>query len=209
MRHGCERLTASLVFLLLASAAHAQTYTATLSGANENPAVASPGTGSTTVVISGTAHTLQVAATFSGLTSNTTAAHIHCCVPPTANAGVATTTPSFVGFPLGVTSGSMNQTYDMTQAGSWNPAFITANGGTPAGAEAALLAGIAAGQAYFNIHTVNNTGGEIRGNLTPATSVPTLPEWMLGLCALLMTAGAYIMLRRRRFTVAGAPPIGL
>jgi len=97
----------------------------------------------------------------------------------------------------------------MTQAGSWNPAFITATGGTPAGAEAALLAGLAAGQAYLNIHTVNNPGGEIRGFLTPATGVPTLPGWMLGLSALLMTAGAYIMLRRRRFTAAGAPPIGL
>jgi hypothetical protein len=74
------------------------TYSATLSGANENPVVASPGTGNTVVTLNTTAHTLRVQATFSGLTSNTTAAHIHCCVAPPMNAGVATTTPSFTGF---------------------------------------------------------------------------------------------------------------
>jgi hypothetical protein len=97
----------------------------------------------------------------------------------------------------------------MTQASSWNPAYITANGGTPASAEAAMLAGIAAGNAYLNIHTTNNPGGEIRGFLAPATGVPTLPVWMLGLCALLLMAGAYVMLRKRRFTAAGAPPAAL
>ena len=62
-------------------------------------------------------------------------------------------TPTFSGFPLGVTSGSFMQTFDMTQASSYNPAFVTANGGTVAGAEAALLAGLHAGTAYLNIHT--------------------------------------------------------
>ena len=32
--------------------------------------------------------------------------------------------------PLGVTAGSMNQTYDMTLASSYNPSYVTANGGT-------------------------------------------------------------------------------
>ena len=200
MRRIFERLAASFVFLTLASVAQAQTYTASLAGANENPAVSSPGTGSGTVVVNAPAHTLRVITTFSGLTSNTTASHIHCCVVPPGNAGVATTTPSFVGFPLGVTSGSMDQTYDMTLAGTWNPAFVTANGGTPAGAEAALIAGLAAGQAYLNIHTTTNPGGELRGFLPATPSVPTLPTWMLGVCALLMIAGAYIALRRRMLT---------
>jgi hypothetical protein len=42
---------------------------------------------------------------------------------------------------------------------------VTANGGTTAGAEAALLAGLEAGQAYLNIHTTMFPGGEIRGFL--------------------------------------------
>jgi hypothetical protein len=208
VRHTCERVLAALFFLILASAAQAQIYTATFAGSNENPPVASAGTGLTTVTVNAPANTLHVVSIFSGLNSNTTASHIHCCVLPPGNAGVATTVPSFVGFPLGVTAGTMDQTYDMTQASTWNPAFVTANGGTPASAEAALLAGLAAGQAYVNIHTVTSPGGEIRAFL-PAAAVPTLPGWMLGLCALLLTAGAYLALRRRMSTPAGTPPIGL
>jgi hypothetical protein len=67
-----------------------------------------------------------------------TASHIHCCtaVPGTGTAAVATTTPTFAGFPLGVTGGTYDATLLMTAAGSYNPAFITANGGTPAAAVA-------------------------------------------------------------------------
>jgi hypothetical protein len=41
-----------------------------------------------------------------------------------------------------------------------------------AAAEATLLAGLAAGQTYFNIHTSTNPGGEIRGFLV-ATPEPS------------------------------------
>lgn len=200
------RMLLAIGFALLVGllpSAQAAVYTATLSGASENPANGSPGTGATTVTIDTVAHTLQVVASFSGLTSNTTASHIHCCAVPPTNAGVATTTPSFVGFPLGVTSGSMNQTYDMTLAGTWNPAFIVANGGTPATAEAALAAGLAAGQAYLNIHTVNFPGGELRGNLAlqlpqlAPTPIPTLSDWITGMLALLLAAGAWVAMRKR------------
>ena len=111
------------------------------------------------------AHTLDVEATFSGLTAGVTAAHIHCCAAQPANVGVATTTPTFPGFPSGVTSGSYDATSDTSLASTFNAAFITANGGTPAGAEAALFAGMVAGQSYFNIHTTAFGGGEIRGIL--------------------------------------------
>ena len=145
--------------------ANAATYTGTLTGPKENPPNASPGTGTAFAVLDITAHKLRVSATFAGLTSTTTAAHIHCCSTAPTNAGVATTTPSFSGFPLGVTSGTFDQTYDTTLSSTWNPAFITANGGTVASAEAALAAGMAAGQAYFNIHTTTSGGGEIRSFL--------------------------------------------
>ena len=126
-----------VVALLIAPASYGAitTMTGTLSGANENPATASTGTGFTTVVYNST---LNVSVTFSGLTGNTTASHIHCCVAPPGNAGVATTTPTFAGFPLGVTSGTYNTTLDLTQASSYNPAFITANGGTTATASRQL-----------------------------------------------------------------------
>ena len=201
MQRSCTLLAigfALLVGLPVAQAAPVL-YTATLAGANENPPAASPGTGTTSVTIDTTAHTLRVASTFSGLTSNTTASHIHCCAVPPTNAGVATSTPSFVGFPLGVTSGSMDQTYDMTLAATWNAAFIAANGGTPAGAEAALAAGLTSGRAYLNIHTAGFPGGELRGNLfLPAVATPALSDWVMGVLALLLAASAWVAIYKRR-----------
>jgi hypothetical protein len=139
-------------------------YSATLSGPAESPPNASPAVGSVLVTVDTTALTMRVRTNFSGLTGTTTASHIHCCTasPGTSTAGVATTTPSFVGFPLGVSSGSMDQTYDMTLAGSYNPAFVTAQGSV-ANARTALFNGLAAGTAYFNIHSSTFGGGEIRG----------------------------------------------
>jgi len=146
-------------------------FTANLSGANENPATASPGTGFAMVTIDTVAQTMEVKVTFQGLTSGVTASHIHCCVAPGGNAGVATTTPTFTGFPSGVTSGTYDNVFDMTQSGSYNPAFVTASGSL-ANAEAVLFAGIAAGNAYLNIHTTNFPGGEIRGFLSAAVPEP-------------------------------------
>jgi hypothetical protein len=143
----------------------------------ENPPTGSPGTGFALVTIDTTAHLLTVDFNFSGLQSTTTAAHIHCCLPPPSNSGVATQTPRFVGFPTGVTSGSYFHVFDSSDLATYNPAFVTANGGTAAGAEAALLAGLLAGNAYLNIHTTVWPGGEIRGFLTqtpePATMMLT------------------------------------
>ena len=169
-------LISALTFLLLASASHAIpiTYGAVLSGLAESPTNASPGTGLATVTLDTAAHTLHVDVTFSGLTGTTTASHIHCCTasPGSGTAGVATPTPAFPGFPLGVTSGTYDNVLDLTLPASWNAAFITANGGTIAGAEAALTAGLAVDKAYLNIHTSTFPGGEIRGFLQvpePAT----------------------------------------
>lgn len=156
--------------LAVATTADAQTYTLTLAGSAENPPNASPGTGSGTLVYNAAARTLAINLQFSGLMAPTTAAHIHCCADPPANIGVATQTPSFSAFPLGVTSGNHVQTLDLTQASSFNATFINNNGGTPASAEAALAAGMAAGRAYYNIHSTTFPGGEIRG-FTVAVSV--------------------------------------
>jgi CHRD domain/IPTL-CTERM motif len=175
-----------------------------LSGAGENPANTSPGTGSGFADLDTAAHTLHVNVVFGGLTTNTVMAHIHCCTPAPGNTGVATPVPAFPGFPLGVTSGAYDHTLDLTQASSWNPQFIMLNGGTPAGAEAALAAGAAVGQAYFNIHTTQFPGGEIRGFLAqgqgqlPGTpSIPTLSGWAFLLLGVLLMLSAFVYLRRR------------
>ena len=150
------------------------TYTATLNGANESPSNASPGTGSATVDLDDVAHTMHVHADFTGLSGTTTASHIHAptLVALSGTAGVATTTPTFAGFPLGVTSGTYDVVLDMTQSSSYNPSYVTNNGGTTASAEAALFSAIAAGKAYLNIHSSVYGGGEIRGFLVQV-STPT------------------------------------
>ena len=162
-------------------------YDANLSGANESPANASPGIGVALVTIDTVANTMEVNVTFSGLTGTTTASHIHCCtsVAGTGTAGVATVTPTFTGFPLGVTSGTYDHTFDMTLASSYNPSFVTNNGGTVGSAEIVLLAGLAADKAYLNIHTNIVPGGEIRGFLIQRVPEPgTFALLSLGLAGL-------------------------
>jgi hypothetical protein len=173
-------LIASIALLSLwPASAHATTitYTASLNGASESPANASPGTGAATVIIDDLLNTMEVQVIFSDLLAPDTASHIHCCtaVPDTGTAGVATTTPTFTGFPSGVTSGSYDHIFDLTLASSYNPAFVTASGGTVPFAEADLLAGLAANEAYLNIHSSLVPSGEIRGFLH-AEQAPAVPE---------------------------------
>ncbi len=167
-------------------------YFANLNGPSESPPAPSPGTGFAEVDFDSVLNTMHVQVTFSGLTTPTTASHIHAAtaVPFSGNAMVATTVPFFTGFPIGVTSGTYDHTFDMTLASSYNPAFVTAHGGTVATAEAALADALAAGEAYLNIHTTNFPGGEIRGFL--AVPEPTILA-LLGL-GLMGVAGA-----RKRF----------
>lgn len=169
---------------LVASAhatAHPVTYSGTLSNLGEpSPAEQSLGTGVATVILNEDDFTMRVMVDFSNLTGQTSAAHIHCCTlgAGSGNAGVAMTLPSFPGFPLGVQSGSYDTTFDMTQTGSWNPAFVSANGNISS-AFAALATGIAAGKAYFNIHTTFVPGGEIRAFLSPAPVPLPAAMWLL------------------------------
>jgi hypothetical protein len=157
----------TLLLLLLASPIHAAPveFFATLSGANETPMpTGSPGTGLADVVFDPVAHTLHVKVTFSGLTAGTTASHIHCCGLQTQTLIVATTTPTFPNFPLGVTSGTYDMTFDTSLSSTYNPAFVTMFGSV-SGAETALFNGMVTGSSYLNIHTTAFPGGEIRGPL--------------------------------------------
>jgi hypothetical protein len=171
-------LVVCFVALLSASAAQADPilFSAVLTGAAEAEPTGSPGLGFALVSYDPTQHMMGVLAGFQGLTSPTAAAHIHCCIDPPGTAGVATPVPTFPGFPSGVTTGFYTQSFNLTDASSYNPAFLTANGGNPVAAELSLTQGLASGRAYFNIHTALFPTGEIRGFLTAVNGPSAIPE---------------------------------
>jgi hypothetical protein len=191
-------VTAGLIFsaMYLSGPAAATTFvfSVNLDGPSESPPNASPGTGTGSVTFDDFLLSMNVDVIFqdlvpftaAGAPSGTTASHIHCCTaaPGTGLAGVATQTPTFEGFPLGVREGHYVHTFDMSLAASYNAPFLTANGNDPATAFAALLAGAIAGDAYLNIHSNAFLGGEIRGFLNETPLPAALPLFATGLGAL-------------------------
>lgn len=175
-------IAAVIAFSSATASAHTRIYEFDLSGLAESPPVVTTGSGFARATFDLDLVTMRIEASFQDLLGTTTASHIHCCdFQPNTNAGVATTSPTFTAFPLGVTSGTYDRTFDMTLPGSYRAAFLAANGGSVANALQSLLGGLDSGQAYFNIHTSLFGGGEIRGQ---AVFVPEPASVMLGLVGL-------------------------
>jgi hypothetical protein len=194
MKNHLGKGLAGLALLVACATAQADpsVYNASLSGAAEAPPNTSAATGDVTVLFDIDNHYLTLAASFTDLEGLSGAAHIHCCtaLPGEGTAGVATMLPTFTGFPANETSGSYAAFFNTADASFWNPAFVTSNGGTTSGAEAALLAALNAGTSYFNIHSSVYPGGEIRGFL--AAPIPEPAQ------ALMLLAGLPLLLLRRR-----------
>ncbi len=154
---GARRLTLDFVGLILfcviwAAPAYAQRqFQASFTGAQQVPVVASPGTGSGTVVLNADETQITVNMSFSGLTSPAILAHIHGAAPVGANANVLF---DFSAVTPNATSGSIpEQTFAITPA---------------------QVAELKAGLYYFNVHTTNFGGGEIRGQIfVSMTTNPT------------------------------------
>jgi hypothetical protein len=117
-----------------------EVYSATLTGANEVPAVNTTAQGTATFTVDGNDIDYVVTITNWPAGRTVTAAHIHN--PPTQTPGTGTV---LLGWPTG--------------------SITTTGGSGTVTASDAQLATIRAGNTYFNVHSSANTGGEIRGNL--------------------------------------------
>lgn len=181
--------------LLCASDARASLFRATLA-----PEVTgATGSGVASLLIDELTNQMTLKATFSGLSGNTTVAHIH---GPTAAAGTGTagvvipSTASLPGFPAGVKAGSYEHMFDLLANTTYRAGYISANGGTAAGARDAFLASLLDGKFYLNVHSQTFGGGEIRGFFNQAPVPGPLP--LLGAGAAL---GWSRRLRRRQIAV--------
>lgn len=138
------RATCLAAGLLLACAASASAatvkYQATLSADQEVPPTKSTGTGSATATLDTATHALTYDVTFSGFSSDVTAAHIHGPAAAGKNAGVAVPLGTAPKSPI---HGTATLTPEQEQQ-------------------------LQSGMMYVNIHTKNNPSGAIRGQLTAA-----------------------------------------
>src|SRR5688500_18427743 len=126
-------------------------FTATLTGAAERPAVTTTATGTATVTINDANSTITFNVSVTNLLSPTMA-HIH----------VGSTSEDNPVFAL-----SLLATAPPTGLFTGVLAAGTAAGSSVVGGETfvTLAAAIRAGNAYVNVHTVANPGGELRGQL--------------------------------------------
>ena len=116
-------------------------YQASLSGANEVDPVDTPATGSAIVTVDGT--TVTVEGSFSGLSSTYAASHIH-------RGAAGENGPVEITLAAVVTDGT---------SGVWNAAENTFT------VSQTLADSIKSGLAYVNVHSADNPGGEIRGQI--------------------------------------------
>ena len=156
------------------------------------PPTGSPATGFSVVTIDTVANTLNVQESFSGLVGGSaSAAHIHCCTRRSGQT-LALAVP-FTNFPA-TASGTYNNTFRPHERGNISRRHSSPRpGGTAAAPRPLSLTGLAANQAYANIHNSTFPNGEIRGFL--AAAIPEPGSWMLMIAGLGLVGAT---LRRRR-----------
>ncbi len=138
MLHRSLVLASFAVMVAGSASAATEKFHATLTAASEVPPSKSTGSGEATASLDTATHELTYDVTFTGFTSDVTAAHIHGPAPEGKNAGVVV--------PLG----------NMPKSPIHGSAKLTPE------QEKELVAGMY----YVNIHSKNNPGGAIRGQLT-------------------------------------------
>lgn len=133
------------------------TFKAAMAGAGEIPANTSTGSGTFTATLDTATNVFTYDITFSGLTSPVNNGHIHGPAFATANAGTTINFNTLAGatFSFGQTAGTAHGSAVLTSATQITAAI---NGDS-------LKKILMAGMAYANIHTTQNPGGEIRGQI--------------------------------------------
>ena len=125
-------------------------YAATLNGANETPAVTTDGSGTATLTVNGGTVTYTVNIT--GLSAAPLASHLHLGAAGVAGGVVV----PFKGLPTTATG---------TFTGTFTEADIKPSTSPAVTTLADLIVQMRAGKVYVNVHTSNNQGGEIRGQV--------------------------------------------
>lgn len=134
------------------------TFKATLNGASEVPANTTTGSGTFTATLDTSTNVFTYDVTFTGLTSNVNNGHIHGPAAAGVNSGTTINFNTLPGatFSFGLQAGTAHGVATLTAATQITAAV---NGDS-------LKKLLFAGLTYANIHTVNNPGGEIRGQIT-------------------------------------------
>jgi hypothetical protein len=146
---------AGVFALLVSTQAQAQTYsfTAALSGGNEIPAVSTGSAGTATVTLNATTGVVTYRVDVYNMPVGTTAGHFHV-----GAAGVAG--PTVINFT--VSTGISN---DFAITGTATSADLTLRAAQGIGSWEDFQQALLLGNMYINVHSTNNPGGEIRGQL--------------------------------------------
>jgi hypothetical protein len=163
-------LTSLFAAVLAASSASADVIQFLAEADGIQAATGSSGTATISVTLDDVTGLVTVTGVYSGLGSNRIDQHIHGLAGPGGNAPVIVPLSG-----TGTTSGTI---------------FGSGTLPTPA-----LIAGMIAGQTYFNLHTTTFGGGEIRGQVI---AVPESSVLIGGAIATAMTAVGLTSVRRRR-----------
>jgi len=170
------------VLMLMTIGSYAQIYniTSTASGANEVPPVASAGTATITGTYDAATSMIMITVNYSSLSSGLAAAHLHAGAVGSNGPVIVNLAPT-----TGAPSGTITGTFPVASADE---------------------AGLIAGNVYINLHTPNNPGGELRGQLSLVqdvtdASIPTMGEWGLMALGLLVMIFGVVSIRQRQVSM--------
>lgn len=132
---------------------------AQLSGAEEVPGINTGAHGNATVTVDRAAGTIQYEVNIYNLPTGIVASHIH--IGPASTSG-----PVILNFMVP----AVGQSNDFRLSGSLTAGDLIARPAAGINSFEDAIFAIASGNAYVNVHTQVNTGGEIRGQLCPSSA---------------------------------------